>query len=379
MKFLESTENLRTILGENSGKGISAELANDISVCLQQGRSFFELSEVSPPEIRPLQLYYGMVGFAKAIALARNLKRLDTLDRTHGLSDISDPKARIEDFSLKFNARGTFQAMNDSIRNLEKLHVHKGNEVRTITKPTCASDTLVEKELSLRAILARIPNLEGQYEETFREQAKAVHCSHFEVEEGEGRNWIAFSTHHYNLHREKRNFEQFVSDLRRRFMFLNRWFLINASWSDAAVSIRFANIDRNENAEFRGEELFETWSGFEVRTAVAQHSKDSTNEDISINTDPISGNLAGGDSYLIEPYQALSLSEMSLFYCGMFILSCLVRYHPNAWANALAKRVGGSSRIDDKALPLVESFVSLTANRFPAMVAHAIKEPFAIS
>ena len=69
VKFLESTENLKALLGGSSQRVISTGLANDISVCLQQGRSFFELSELSPPEIRPLQLYYGMVGFAKAAAL----------------------------------------------------------------------------------------------------------------------------------------------------------------------------------------------------------------------------------------------------------------------------------------------------------------------
>ena len=71
IKFLESTENLKVLIGDSSQREISTGLANDISVCLQQGRSFFELSELSPPEIRPLQLYYGMVGFAKAVALAR--------------------------------------------------------------------------------------------------------------------------------------------------------------------------------------------------------------------------------------------------------------------------------------------------------------------
>ena len=376
VKFLESTENLKALLGGSSQRIISTGLANDISVCLQQGRSFFELSELSPPEIRPLLLYYGMVGFAKAVALARSLKRLDTLDRTHGLSDVSDPKGSIENFTSRFNACGTFQAMNDSIRVLEKIHIHKRDEVKTLLKPTCSSDALAGKEISLKSVLGRIPHLEAQYEETFREPAKVVHCSHFEVEVGEGRNWIVFTTHHYNLPRGKKEFEQFLSDLRKKLPFLNEWCLVSAKWFDGAVSIVFANIDRNETSEFRGEELFEIGLGYETKNAAAIYDKDSTNEDITKKIGPISGNLMMGDTWIIEPHQDLTLSEMSLHYCGMFILSSLVRYHPSVWANALAKRARLNEQVDDRALPLIESFIKLTASRFPAMVANAIKEPF---
>lgn len=226
IRFLESTENLKTILGENSQKTISTGLANDISVCLQQGRAFFELSSLSPPEIRPLQLFYGMVGFAKAVALARNLIRLDALDRRHGLTDVSDPKGAIENLTVKFNSQGTFQAMNDSIRLLEKLHVHRGDEVQKLSRPTCGSDALKEKQITLKSILERIPHVEAKYEETFREQACVIHCSHFEVVAGEGRNWIEFRTHHYNLKRHKEHFEKFIMDLRRKYGFLNKWGLL---------------------------------------------------------------------------------------------------------------------------------------------------------
>ncbi|HRI38320.1 MAG TPA: YaaC family protein, partial [Nitrospira sp.] len=142
IRFLESNENLKTLLGKNSQKTISTGLASDISVCLQQGRAFFELSALFPLEIRPLQLFYGMVGFAKAVAVARKLERLDTLDRVHGLSDVSDPKGHIENFMLEFNSRGTFQAMNDSIKELEKLHIHRGEEIKKLTRATCGSDDL---------------------------------------------------------------------------------------------------------------------------------------------------------------------------------------------------------------------------------------------
>src|SRR5260221_14531548 len=106
IKFLESTTNLKAILKRATGRSPTTEIARDIAACLQQGRLFFEIAASAPLQIQPLQIYYGIVGFAKAIILARNVQSIATIAQSHGLSDISQQNTKVEDLSLQFQRRG---------------------------------------------------------------------------------------------------------------------------------------------------------------------------------------------------------------------------------------------------------------------------------
>lgn len=65
IKFLESPANLKSVIGESIQRTPSTTIASGISTCLQQGRFFFEAAENSPLEIKPLQVFYGVVIFLK--------------------------------------------------------------------------------------------------------------------------------------------------------------------------------------------------------------------------------------------------------------------------------------------------------------------------
>ena len=73
-KFLESGENLKPLIRMSFGREPSTALAREISACLQQGRLLYEAAGSLPLEIRPLQQFYGMVGFAKALITAKSLR-----------------------------------------------------------------------------------------------------------------------------------------------------------------------------------------------------------------------------------------------------------------------------------------------------------------
>ncbi len=85
IKFMESATNVRELLGNSMGRTPSASIAREISVCIQQGRLFFEAASVAPIQIKPLQIYYGVVAFAQAVIVARNRHSLSTLARAHGV------------------------------------------------------------------------------------------------------------------------------------------------------------------------------------------------------------------------------------------------------------------------------------------------------
>src|SRR2546430_16683494 len=71
VKFLESTTNLKNVLKDAIGHTPSTNIARQAAVCLQHGRMYYESAAVSPLEIRPLLIFYGMVGFAASLVVAR--------------------------------------------------------------------------------------------------------------------------------------------------------------------------------------------------------------------------------------------------------------------------------------------------------------------
>jgi hypothetical protein len=95
IKFLESATNVRELIGNSTGRKPSAGIAREISVCIQQGRLFFEAAAEAPIQIKPLQIYYGIVAFAQAVIVATKCNSLSTLVHAHGLTDITHDDAGI--------------------------------------------------------------------------------------------------------------------------------------------------------------------------------------------------------------------------------------------------------------------------------------------
>lgn len=107
-KFLESGENLRPLVKMRFGREPSSSIAREISACLQQGRLFYEAAASSSLEIRPLQQFYGMVGFARALVVAQNLQSLSTLKPSQGIRDVSEGDSRIADLRVHVDRAGSF-------------------------------------------------------------------------------------------------------------------------------------------------------------------------------------------------------------------------------------------------------------------------------
>lgn len=84
LKFLERTTNLKAVIKQRTGKLPPTEIARDIAACLQQGRLFFEIADSASLQVQPLRIYYGIVGFAKAIILARNVQSIATIAQSQG-------------------------------------------------------------------------------------------------------------------------------------------------------------------------------------------------------------------------------------------------------------------------------------------------------
>ena len=381
IRFLESTSNLREIVSRNSGRELSVERANQISVCLEQGRLFFEAAQSVGWEIKPLLVYYGTVGFAKAIYLVRNLTKLESLPRRHGLIDVSQ-SSLIEELTVRVEKDGTFQRLNDSCSKLEKLIFHDGKRTKLrIPRPTSDTVLLEGKELALKEILARIPGLADLYRKTFGEEARVINCSHFSSDY-DHQEVIEFDVHDVPPFTDLSSLELSVKDLRRRFPFLENWRVVYASLGSG---VKFANLQRDADSEFSPNFLQERSSAFvldiyrrpDYTGQVTPPLKFSLDE-LATHCQPIRGNLTPGieTTCLIEEWNGIFFSELSLYYLGMFLLSSLVRYQPNIWANAIARRSFPEKPLDDHALALLEEFIDLSLTAFPRATVIAINEPF---
>src|ERR1700730_883248 len=180
IKFLESTANLKSIISKSSGRTPSTEIARDISACLQQGRMFFEIAASAPPQIQPLQIFYGMVGFAKAVILARTVSLIATIQQSHGLSDVSSQNAKVEELSLRFQGNGVFAQFNDVMAQLGRInYFDKFSAPLSVLKPFDELSALNADKCSLKDILARIPGLQKLYSKTFSEDAACCGFSLF--------------------------------------------------------------------------------------------------------------------------------------------------------------------------------------------------------
>src|SRR5205823_5134208 len=122
-------------------------------------------------EIRPLLMFYGIVGFSKALVLIRHQNPLSTLRQGHGVKDVSSANSRIAEIRVKIDGNGTFQDFNDVVAEETRLrYIDNTTKHRAIPLPSTRSDRLGGLELTLREILSRIPGLETLYRMTFGEQ-----------------------------------------------------------------------------------------------------------------------------------------------------------------------------------------------------------------
>lgn len=381
LKFLESTENLREILSTNSGRSASHRLCNNIMACLEQGRSFFETAELSPLEIRPLIVFYGMMGFARAVIMARTLRNLETLPRKHGLQDVSPNMTSLDSLTLKVTASGTFDSMNDSVRSLEKFIVHTGSEVNYVRQATAQSQLLHNRTFTLKDILARIVGMQEHYLETFGENAKVVGCSHFSGGAVETHQFFSFEVFTEGIFKTKEDLFRTVHDLRHRFSFLKNWGFEYAGCSGGFTSIRFTNEKyAGEDPVDSSDVMVAVVSIDSYGCATQRNSTPVYDDDILSKTAPICGGLSAkgaiADTHIIEPIDGVFLSELTLFYMGMFLLSSLVRYRPDIWSNVLSRRSVLNNPVGDKALSLVEHFIEISLSRFPQFVVAVMREPF---
>jgi hypothetical protein len=364
-RFLESAENLKPLIHARVGRTPSTELAREIAACLQQGRLFYEAAKATPLEIRPLQQFYGMSGFAKALVLGCRLVRLSTLPQTHGLSDVSQTGCRVAQLTIRIRQRGLFQAFNDVVAPLDRIrYIDESGRHHAGYVASTDSVQLSGIEFSLREILSRIPELEQLFFLTFGETAntEAVSLDNISIT---GRWSIQVNDH--ELFTDRESIRSLVGKWRTRFPFLARWRVLSAQHAWGRSVINFVDADPDGFDEFDDQHFPSGPSGFSAFNVTIGTLRPPLPLD---RFTPLAGGYTNAAvQHATSPLGSkLYLSEFSAHFIALFLLSCLVRYRTSSWAHAISRSVTSEYPADDQALALIENFLDLNAEAMPSFV-----------
>lgn len=369
IKFLESATNVRELIRRSTGRAPRAAVAREISVCIQQGRLFFEAAGAAPIQIKPLQIYYGIVAFAQAVVIATRNVSLSTLVRRHGLTDITPAGAGVENLALRFESAGTFQEFNDAIAALGRVWYFDNYMPRWFEKPFSLSSGLSGQSITIKDVLSRMPGLADKYQKTFGSPAASAPIILDFGAPNVGRCTLRIDDP--DLYTDRASLIATVRKWRTAYPFLERWRFVEAlhAWGSSVLIF--------DNAGEVGDDLSDTYlveannNGFTAARLLMNSTR------CYVSAPDILPPLAGGYDrssavWAMQPIAGLLLPEHSLEVLGGFMLSSLVRYRPQIWQNAISRSTTADSRADDRSLSLIEAFLDIVLNSFPNMVVHVI-------
>lgn len=370
IKFLESATNVRQLLARSTGRTPSASIAREIAVCIQQGRLFFETAALAPIQIKPLQIYYGVVAFAQAIIVARNGHSLSTLARAHGLTDVTSLDASVEELALRVENNGTFQEFNDAIAPLGRIWYFDSSMPKWHERPFDVAAGLSGQKIAITDILARAPGIADRFAQTFGSSAKTTPIMLDFPAPYTGSCTLRIDDP--VLFTDRASLVASIQRLRVAYPFLERWRFSEAvhAWGNSIII--FDNADKQGYDDLAGENLIQANNnGFAAGRALMGGDR-SIVPAVDI-LPPLSGGYVGsGQTYAMQPINDVKLSEYALQFLGSFLLSSLVRYRPQIWQNAISRSVTAESPADDRALSLIEKFLDEVLGGFPNMVVRVI-------
>jgi YaaC-like Protein len=376
IRFLESVDNLKRVIKTATGRMISTELALQVSVCLQQGRLFFESASTAAAEIRPLLLSYGSIAFAKATVMARTFTKLESLPHSHGLTDVSAHNSMTKDLRVKIeDGDGTFQRLVDTANGIERLSIIDGTRTVWIATPGCRAAALANLELPLEDILGRVGELGNLYRETFEGEPSFLSMS---VTQSMGYRDIfdlridvpAPNGFNANELLEK------LGDLKQRFPFLSKLTFTCAQFAWDHNSIVFDNRQPGGGFPVSANDIEVVEGTGQLVPAQQIASGDIKGIPLGDILPCSQGGLFGYFPTFCAPVREnVYLSEIALLYLGTYLLGSLVRYRPQTWVHALYGNEMPNRPRDDATRALIQSFLDIASSKVPQWCVAAIRAP----
>jgi hypothetical protein len=262
---------------------------------------------------------------------------------------------------VKIDSGGTFQEFNDIIAPhsyFEYIDDKRRHTRQKLRLPPSTDASRVEgMVLSLRDVLARIPRLEALYKRTFGGVALAE-----VIMLGPQRNsadlW-ELRIDDKTMFGDRSSMIEIINNWRDRFPMLKKWRVYEATCAWGYSIVGFVNVPVPAN-DLDAINLPASGEDFRIVRGAGP----------PVPLTELLSPFAGQSRYLLAPLAGtdIYISEYSLHYLGMFLLSSLVRYRPQTWAHAISRTSTSTNPSDDHALALVQEFLQLHASAIPSLV-----------
>lgn len=367
LNYLESTANLKIAVQQSQMWRPSTAQAHEICACLRQARLFLNSASQAPLEIRPLELYYGVAAYAKALVLStKRNTRLSTLAQSHGVKDTSSSDSRLESLRGKIEGRGTFVEFNDFVAPRNQIRFDRADRSAfTQAIPTASSANLAGLSMTMLDLLGRIPNLGELFYATTGRGPLARRAWFDIIQEAHP------PTINVEIQEKFRTFDQFVqlaTLLREEHPILRHWAISRAYLGGTSHSaISFADLPPDSNEYSPDHWKFHT-NMFEYKQEISVQS--GLRAAVRID-----GGLAATrqrDYYLVSPLEGNSIHSHSLQFLALHLLSSLARYRPSVWMHALSRTAIAERPADDHLLALLEKFLMWAPSNFQTLVCETL-------
>jgi len=194
---------------------------------------------------------------------------------------------------------------------------------------------------------------------TFGEEANTTYLGVSTVYREEG--GFSVDVADAELFRDRESLKAIVVRWRERFPFLRNWRFVSGYHRYGRSNLQFRNVSPPDTDEFSETSLL-------VDEDNDFHSAESPDPRVYVAVEKAFSPTSDDGLYAVSPVSGQYVSEFSLHYMGMFLLSSLVRYRPQTWMHAISRSVVVDTPADDQSLSLIERFLDINASAIPEMV-----------
>lgn len=327
----ESTDLISRFYQQRHNRELSQAKAKEIVCCINQGKEYFLNAQKAADVVRPLLLYYGVLSLSRGLILFLDPKaRENSLRNSHGLevldwgNNLSKGIKEFTNLKVRF-CNGTFSELFNITKNIERSYIYTGPFPNKIYfKKQIMKAFPVGEKISIKNILARIPDLYSVYEKTFNEFSKCYKVIVFTLSKGQQTDVAIFETE-LGLPEE----ELIRSDFK-----LSK----EVSFNFHETNNFFGNI---KNRGFR-----------------MQHSSLSEMlEDLPPTKVDFNNNI-----FMVAPTSNnLNFSSLLILFLSAYVMGMLVRYYPSHWVSMIARSKG------DFSYPLLKLAIANVETEFPKL------------
>lgn len=315
-----SRDVLRTRYHQTHGVELETAKADAIIAHLEQAKQYFESSDDAGVLAGPLEQYYGILAFCRAIILFRDgaLKEADLLP-SHGLSAAIPEGGAIADSQLMIG-QGTFSQLLKVTGNFESLYVDEVSLSQSVNRPRTEFRRSLpapakKQTFGLMALLSRTAQLRELFGQAI---GQAANCHQATLHRFQ-------SLFHLTIHSGSLG-TLGVEELRKRLGLHDEDKAVVYSHPEAAIR-------------------------FDILMSSGQVLAERL---------PYVVDLPEGGQVAVEDFPgAWALNQVSTYFAAAHVMSMLVRYHPTRWA-AMVNHTG-----DDRVWPLLQSMRRLLQRDFP--------------